>query len=373
MKKPAILIVKFPYSSTFGGGEKHTLTIVEKLSDQYDFYLASTCAVLLKEFEARNWNARRYWMPTEPVTPKALLLLLCIWPIALVQLIRIALHYRHTYGVRTLYCLSLTEKIILTPWARLFGMRVLWIEHLQIERWLLQSPLRLLYVLWSRFATIITVVEAVRTQLIALGVPEKAVTVIYNSVHALDFTPPHTRALAENKPFHVLFVGRLAIEKGVSDLISAVASIQTTIPNISLTIAGDGPEKQALEQQVTTLNLSKTVTFAGFINDVASALHAADVLVLPSTRRETFGIIAAEALACELPVIVTTAGGVSEVVGDCGWIVPPHHPEAIARALTEIYTDYENAYKKAKNGRKRMIERFSEETMIEQYSIALRG
>lgn len=361
-----VLILKFPYSSTFGGGEKHTLTIVERLQKKHQFFLLSSCGVLLPEFTKRRWSNKKIWGGTEPVTAKSLLWFLLIWPIVWVNLMRHIITYKIKYQINIIWCLSLTEKILITPWARILGIKVIWMEHLQIERWLLSSPLRYPYVLWSRLATVVTVVEAVRTQLIHLGVAAQHTQVIYNSVDTKNFTPdttPHDIA----RQFNIVFAGRLAIEKGLDDLLAAFKVIHQTIPHSKLILVGTGDYAATLRQHTHQLGLTAQVEFAGFQTDVQPYLHQADVVVLPSTRRETFGMIIAEALACAKPVLVTTTGGTKEVVGDYGWVVAPHQPMALAQALQEIYQTYPTALTKAQHGRSRVIELFNESKMITAY------
>lgn len=364
-----ILITKFPYSSTFGGGEKHTLTLVERLQQRgYHFYLLSTCSVLVPEFQKRGWPVRTVWAGTEPVTLLALLKFFFTAPFIWCNLLRWLWWYRRHEQITTLICLSLTEKILLTPWARLFGMNVFWIEHLQIERWLLSSPLRWPYVLWSRLVTIITVVTAVKQQLIQLGVLTQHVQVIYNAIDLSQFTP-HPSALEKiQQRFDLIFIGRLATEKGVNDLITAVALLKEHISHVHLTIVGTGDLQQQLEQLQHAQHLEQYISFVGFQADIRPWLQRSDVLVLPATRRETFGIVLAEALAMEKPVVATTVGGLPEVIGHNGWLVAPHDPIALSVAITDIYQNYPAAVAKAQAGRRRVVDLFSEDRMIEAYA-----
>lgn len=366
-KSRRILILKFPFSSTFGGGEKHTLTIVDKLKNTHQFWLLSTCSVLIPEFQKRHWNVQTAWGGTEPVTLKALVIFFFTAPFIQLNLLRHLLRYKFAHKIDTLYCLSLTEKVLITPWARLLGMRVIWVEHLQIERWLLQSPLRLFYVLWSRLATVVTVVEAVKTQLVQLGVLQKNIQVIYNSIDTNQFVPHPSTASQINTSFNILFVGRLASEKGIDDLIEAIRIVKPAIPHMTLTIVGKGDWQTDLENLVSKYSLESTVKFVGFQENVSTWIQQCDVFVLPATRRETFGIVAAEALATVKPVITTNVGGLPEVVGNYGWLVEPHQPEAIANALQEVYLDYDNALHKAQAGRLHVLELFREDTMIQSY------
>lgn len=361
-----VLILKFPYSSMLGGGEKHTITLVEKLSG-HSFYLLSTCSVLIPEFTKRKWHNKKIWAGTEPVTPLALLLFCITAPFITLNLLRWSIVYKYRYNITTVICLSLTEKVLLTPWLRLLGIKVIWIEHLQIERWLIKSPLRLLYVLWSRLVTVVAVVEAVKQQLVQLGVSEQHVTVIYNSIDVSHYAPQPSDPRAVQQQYQVLYVGRLAKEKGIDDLIRAIKQLRNSVPAISLTIVGEGYWRADLEALVQELGLSTNVRFTGFQSHIQRWLAESDVVVLPSTRRETFGIVIAEALAMMKPVIVTTCGGVQEVVGSHGWVVEPHAPDQIAQALEAVYTDYESALEQTKHGRARVVELFQESRMIQEY------
>ena len=146
-----ILILKFPYSSQLGGGEKHTLNLAESLKERgYKFYLVSSCKVLLKEFKKRKWPAMKLWMGKEPVTEAWVFLFLLFSPILILELFFVLLYHRIFKEIKILYCLSLTDKIIATPIARIFGMKVIWVEHTSIGRSLKLNPWRIFYVLWSR-------------------------------------------------------------------------------------------------------------------------------------------------------------------------------------------------------------------------------
>ncbi len=368
-----ILILKFPYSSMFGGGEKHTITLVQQLSRDHDFYLLSNCPVLVPEFQKRHWPTATTWAGIEPVTPSALVIFLFTWPLIFFNLATKLLWYKIKHHIDVIFCLSLTEKVLITPWAWLLGMKVIWMEHTQIERWLVINPLRVLYVLWSRFATVVTVVEAVKDQLMKLGVPKQHVAVIYNAVDVKEFMPHPSRPEEISDHFRVLFIGRLSIEKGIDDLLTALAQVRTVIPHITLTLVGDGPERAYLEQRTTTLDLNNIVHFVGFQEQIQSWLKDCDVLVLPSVRRETFGIVVIEAFAMDKPVIATTTGGLVEIVDRYGWLVPPQRPTAIAEALIDIYNNYELALHKASRGRIRVLELFQERRMIQEYDNLFRS
>ena len=104
----------------------------------------------------------------------------------------------------------------------------------------------------------------------------------------------------------VIFAGRLIKEKNVDILIKSIKIVKEKIPDIKCYIIGDGPEKNNLEKLTTDLKVENNITFLGFLenhDNVISYMKASKVFVLPSTR-EGFGIVALEANACGLPVII---------------------------------------------------------------------
>ncbi|AFO59068.1 MULTISPECIES: glycosyltransferase family 4 protein [unclassified Natrinema] len=127
--------------------------------------------------------------------------------------------------------------------------------------------------------------------------------------------------------FSVLYAGRLAEHKNVDLLLEAFDRVADSVPDATLGVIGDGPERDRLERQVETLEHADRVTMLGFLEeyeDVLSHMRAADVFASPSTR-EGFGITFAEAMAADCTVIAAThpESAASEVIGDAGFLVSP--------------------------------------------------
>jgi len=105
--------------------------------------------------------------------------------------------------------------------------------------------------------------------------------------------------------YDVIFVGRLIREKNVNLLLEALMKVKKNIPDISMLIVGDGPEKNQLKKLAFELGLSKNVTFMEFReshDEILSYMKSSKIFVLPS-KREGFGIVALEANASGLPVV----------------------------------------------------------------------
>ncbi len=365
----SILILKFPYSSQFGGGEKHTINLVESLRERgYKFYLVSSCRVLLEEFKKRKWSAVKLWAGKEPVTEAWVFLFLLLSPIIFLELFFVLLYYRIFKKTKVLYCLSLTDKIIATPLARIFGMKVVWVEHTSIGRWLKLNPWRIFYVLWSRLVTVVAVSEAVKKQLLKIGVKEKNLKVIYNGVDVsgCEFMPA-VKNFRTN--FSVGTVCRLHHEKGVEFLLKAIKIAKEFIPTLRLVVIGDGPERQNLIWLTKQLEIYDSVLFVGFQGNIEGWVKDFDIFVLPSVEKEAFGIVSLNALACGKPVVATRVGGIPEVVedGKTGLLVEPKSAEEIARAIVNLHRHPEIRREMGVRGRKTVEEKFSLDKMIDEY------
>lgn len=102
----------------------------------------------------------------------------------------------------------------------------------------------------------------------------------------------------------------------MSQLLQALTIVKQKVPDIWLAIAGKGPLRDTLEQQVADLNLTHHVKFLGYLPDeqLPIAYQAADLTVVPSQALEGFGLILLESLACGTPVLCTPVGGMPEVL-----------------------------------------------------------
>ncbi len=142
--------------------------------------------------------------------------------------------------------------------------------------------------------------------------------------------------------FTVGYVGRLVEEKGLEDLLEALALCP---PQVKLLLVGDGGLKQVLEEKTRALGLSERVRFeaAKPLQELPTVMNAIDVLALPSRTtaswKEQFGRVLIEANACATPVIGSGSGAIPDVVGQGGLIVPERNPQALAQAIEKLSRD----------------------------------
>lgn len=136
----------------------------------------------------------------------------------------------------------------------------------------------------------------------------------------------------------VVYVARLVPEKRPEQFVQVAAEVRRSHPEAVFALVGGGPETERVRAQVIQLGLDGAVVVPGFVDDLTSLYHAADVF-LSTSRYEGFGLAIAEAMACGLPVVCTDVGGVRDAVGDAGILVAPDDEAGIARAVLELLED----------------------------------
>jgi glycosyltransferase involved in cell wall biosynthesis len=175
-----------------------------------------------------------------------------------------------------------------------------------------------------------------RERLRELGAPLawERVHVLAPPLRVLDMPAPVPAGVASELSSYALVVSRLAPEKGVDVAIDACRAA-----GITLVIAGDGPERAALEARAAAAPgvAGATVRFAGRVDDAElAALRArASIALVPSRSAETFGLAAAEAMAAGLPVAASRVGALPELVEEHG-LVPPGEAFALAGAIERL-------------------------------------
>jgi glycosyltransferase involved in cell wall biosynthesis len=197
------------------------------------------------------------------------------------------------------------------------------------------------------------------------GWPEERSHYLPNFVDATR-APPVSRAsltTPEDAPL-LLALGRLHPVKGFDVLLAAL----TAVPDAFVWLAGEGPERQALEAQAQALGLSARVRFLGWRDDMAALLAAADLLVCPS-RHEPLGNVVIEAWAHGVPVIASDAEGPRELIqpGIDGFLAARDNADALARTIRLLLADPAAREALAQAGYESYSRQFSERTVVAAY------
>lgn len=173
----------------------------------------------------------------------------------------------------------------------------------------------------------------------------------------------------------VLLPGRINSWKGQEILVEAARRLRDRHPEARYLIVGCTPPGQdhylqTLESRIRDAGLERIVLRRDFVPGLDALLAAADLVVVPSTRPEPFGLVAIEAMAHARPVIATDAGGLAEIVvhGTTGLLVPPGDAEALAGAIADLLRSPRRAARLGRAGRTRQREHFTLRRYAEEFA-----
>ena len=166
-------------------------------------------------------------------------------------------------------------------------------------------------------------------------------------------------------------LARLFPNKGISDLIQAVAQMPQAPEGVVLVVGGTGPEMDALQAEARE-RLPGREFFLGDVQDVADVYGGADLFVLPSYE-EGFGLVYIEAALYGLPSIGARVGGVPEAVldGETGLLVPPGQIDALSEAMQRLRTDPSRRRSMGEAAKRRAESEFSIAAMVDAYEAIL--
>ena len=170
---------------------------------------------------------------------------------------------------------------------------------------------------------------------------DKIIT-IHNGIDQVEFLDKQQAREALRLSTHKIVFGSTSNfykTKGLDILLKAVALMSADIKSkIQVVLIGDGPETKNLELEIKNLQLENTVKLSGKIGNVAQYLKAFDCFVLPSRKEGLpFGLL--EAMQAGVPIVASKTGGVSEALGDSGFLVKPGDAGELSQVLTKIILD----------------------------------
>jgi glycosyltransferase involved in cell wall biosynthesis len=237
-----------------------------------------------------------------------------------------------------------------------------WIGNSPKQRFLIGVDRRVV----RRLDRVIAVSGQMRDDLLSAGIPADRLRMLHNAIVVERYRRTGRRgALASlvgcDLPHPIVSsIGRLSAEKGHRDLVDALAIVASRGHRLSVVLAGDGPERPRLAEQVRRLGLDDRVHFAGYVGEPQKVLEESDLMVLPS-HTEGLPNAALEALVMEVPVLATRVGGTPEVVvdGETGRLVEARSPRALAEGLLEFVENRDRWQAMARRGRDRVESQFS--------------
>jgi glycosyltransferase involved in cell wall biosynthesis len=194
-----------------------------------------------------------------------------------------------------------------------------------------------------------------------IGIPQGLVRCVFNGVTADEFDPLALAADATD----VVYVGEFRHIKGTDLLIDAVARLRADGKPVTLTLAGDGEELEALKAQIQRLGLGDAVRFIGHVK-ARYGFSKGRVLVVPS-RGDSMPYVVIEAAAAGIPMVAANVGGIPEIFGPAhaDSLFAPNIVGAMADAIETALEDPDGALVRARSLRERIFLHFSQKAMVE--------
>lgn len=205
----------------------------------------------------------------------------------------------------------------------------------------------------------------------AFGIPSERIRIVPNSIDHETFRPAREQT---DQPPTVLYVGKVALLKGALVLAEAIPLILRQIPTARVLIVGsdhrmpDGRStREALGGRLEAAGVRSGVTFVDPVerSQLLALYQRATVYVFP-TFWDNFPNTCLEAMACGLPVVASAVGGLPEIIDDgvSGFLVPPHHPQALADAAVRVLADAALRRRIGEAARQRVVAAFTSDRIV---------
>lgn len=222
------------------------------------------------------------------------------------------------------------------------------------------------YLYNRRVDGVIAISEQIAALLVAGGVRREKIRVIHSGVDP----EPFAAAAVSRGDNRAPVIGTAAVleeRKGHRFLLEAAVELKRQGHRLKYRIAGDGSQREKLEQLAQSLGLLQEVEFLGFVSDVPAFLSSIDIFVLPSLF-EGLGVAVLEAMAAARPVVASDTGGLRELVvdGETGLLAAPGDSVSLARAISKLIAERERMRAMGANGRARVEKYFTMEKMARE-------
>lgn len=201
--------------------------------------------------------------------------------------------------------------------------------------------------------------------------PSKDIEVIYNFIdpgeyHRMDVPELKARYAGADEKV-LIHISNFRPVKRLQDVVDIFARVSREIP-CRLLLVGDGPEGPAIHQYIAAQGLESKVSFLGKQERVIELLSISDLCLLPS-EKESFGLVALEAMACGVPVVASTAGGLPEIIqdGKTGFLLPVGNVEAMAYKALKILKDQDLWHQISGNAVNHAVRNFRADRIVQEY------
>lgn len=221
--------------------------------------------------------------------------------------------------------------------------------------------------IFQEASVILVLASRFRDSLVELGFQQDKIRVTTTMFDGRLFDGLERR---QKKQKTLLFLSRFIPEKGVYELLSAFGAMTNRYPELTLILAGDGPERERMEQWVRERGMANRITFPGYLRgkEKTQVLLNSDIFVFPTYHGEGCPVSLLEAMAAGLPIITSTAGGIPDVFTDRenGILLTKITAQEIEKAISDLLVDEQRLSQVGENNRKRAWENYEANTVVSE-------
>jgi len=369
--KMKILMVRS--TNAIGGAEICNLNLIKGFKKYYletKLFFITTLSEFGKRIEAAGAKVIVLPVFSEEVgTKRGLLRLFWSLPKYLYFYLKTILKLKRKEKINLICLQSATEKITLTPFLKLFGFKVVWIEHGPFFSFPTAKEVFFLYRVSSYLPTkIIAVSKNTKLDSIKGGFPVKRITCVVSGIDSDYFSPltelqrdrMKSRLFLRKKDGVIGYMGSICREKGIEKLLEVGKLVIGKMKNIKFLIVGDGPMLNYAKKFIKDSKLEKKFLFTGFQRGPKCFLGIFDVIFYP-TVMGSISMTLMEAMAIGIPVVTRDIGGNRELVvhGKTGYLFKDETPEELADLIIKLLKDSQKRKRMGVEARKRIVKYFN--------------
>lgn len=251
------------------------------------------------------------------------------------------------------------EKVLVTPWAKLLNIPIVWVEHGPLSPVLSISfgiP-GVLYRFVARYPDYVIFPSrfSMESNLKISGIDKGKMIVVNDGIRPLKKYPGRLM------PNTVFCVSRLEEGKGQDILIKAWKNVVKVFPDAKLYIIGTGDFRFKLDKIISELDLQRNVVLTGWVKDLAHKISSVELGAFPSVwSLEGFGVVLLEAMSLGKPIVCFDHGPYPEVVDEnCALVVKQRDPESLSDAIVKVFSDQNLARKLGEQGKRKFEQLFT--------------
>ena len=353
----------------------------------YIFYLLSSSANPYNQFKQKNWPAKKIYLGPNLNNGFNSLLFIILLPILLLSHLAYLAYFKSSVKITAIFCLNWNEKIIITPIAKILGLKIIWLEPLSIDHKTKNKLLRRLYKFNSKWAAVIAFTGLTKIQLKKIGLDKNNIKTINMGIQLNRYERQdnifNKLAQADRGDFHHKYftVGtdaNLSYQQNIETLFRAVKICLTIIPNFQLIIIGDGIEKNNLSWLAKKMGINNLVWFIGGHASPSQGrqiylqkwLDSFDIFVVTSETPDLTDFnICLRAMATGLPIIGPGNLGLEDIIigNQTGFLINAGDNEMLAQQIIKLQQNKNLRLKLGKNAKERVNKYFRINNMVRQF------